>query len=375
MKKQFYFCIFLSIIYGFYFDNKTLGNTEEIVSQHMLGYLGYNDVKGYEFIELLATQTPKVMHEISKFEKHESPSIRHWVTVYYGKIISDYSNNINKRDRLLLIEKLVFALNGESSDLTKRKIREILIIRGKKDFSDKAYDRLDEMFQNSVLDSFMIRLSGKLNFAGTRLRLQKIVDERFKKEKEAIDEKVILTYKVYHQLLTNGSEKTRKYLEETPYGKAYWRHDFTESDDQIIAQNMSRKKVTKFNRRKYGKSWSACLALARMGDEDMVDYCINTIKSETDLLKVFTKLVDDLSYINHSKATKALINYAHFDGIVETDSIPAKMLCRYAINALSRSLPNFPYKDISWNTAKKKDIELARDWLDKRAESGADIKF
>jgi len=57
------------------------------------------------------------------------------------------------------------------------------------------------------------------------------------------------------------------------------------------------------------RTWAAHLALARMGVETEIDYCIKRVESEKDSVMRATRLLRDLAYIRQPQTVAVLVNY------------------------------------------------------------------
>lgn len=96
------------------------------------------------------------------------------------------------------------------------------------------------------------------------------------------------------------------------------------------------------------KKWALSLGLARQGNTDCIEFCINSIKKVpvgNDLIKF---VIPDLLYIREKKATDYCVELLNMDEKLCTSADPdkqEKILCGYYIvELLAPVILNFPYK-------------------------------
>lgn len=128
--------------------------------------------------------------------------------------------------------------------------------------------------------------------------------------------------------------------------------------------------------------WTMRLAMARMGDEEMIGYCLTRLKNIQVTDDVVYELVPDLVYTRQ----KALFDYLFT--IVESDekncssSNPdsdAKIICAYrVIEQIAPYIEKFPAKtDVSGELVSddyKKTLKDVRDWIGKNKSSYSILK-
>jgi hypothetical protein len=110
-------------------------------------------------------------------------------------------------------------------------------------------------------------------------------------------------------------------------------------------------------------TWYAHLALARMGDVESIDYCINVFDNLKDKDQKFIKFANDIAYIRQYKSCDLLLKYLFSDEKMDCEGAHYSCLpyVNYILPLLAGSIQGFPvekkyyYKDI--------DLQAARDWV------------
>jgi len=111
-------------------------------------------------------------------------------------------------------------------------------------------------------------------------------------------------------------------------------------------------------------NWAAHLALARMGSNEDIDFCIKNVSNLKDSVNKVTTLLNDIGYIRREPAIFYLKKYLDSDAFLTKASsdVPAVKSCQYALDALTQMLEDFPVKGTG-ACYSRKDIELARTWM------------
>ncbi|MEM9888620.1 MAG: hypothetical protein AAF849_22175 [Bacteroidota bacterium] len=110
-------------------------------------------------------------------------------------------------------------------------------------------------------------------------------------------------------------------------------------------------------------TWGAYLALARIGDEKYINYCLNKIKTNSDPYILANKLFNDLSYIRDYRSVNLLKEYVYSnEGIKSHYDAVGVSYAASALISLARCVDNLP-STINTKYPRNKDIEKARAWL------------
>lgn len=116
----------------------------------------------------------------------------------------------------------------------------------------------------------------------------------------------------------------------------------------------------------YSTKWYAQLVLARLGNEDYIDRCLNTISSvESEMKKL--RLLDDVQYIRNKKSVMFLKNYlvSNMQTPLAHDVI-AMPYYQYAMENLHKMLEDFPFERKYRYTLEERDACL--EWLNAQTE-------
>lgn len=123
--------------------------------------------------------------------------------------------------------------------------------------------------------------------------------------------------------------------------------------------------------------WASYKALARLGDKESLDYCIQRISSMTLNDQVVDILYPDLIYIHKKEAFSVIIKALYSDEKLCSSTNPnsdQNIVCGYRLMELiSPFIKNFPIKLLTSGDLDVKDYSKAlkdvRDWFDKMKDS------
>lgn len=118
----------------------------------------------------------------------------------------------------------------------------------------------------------------------------------------------------------------------------------------------------------YGSAgWKARLALARMGSQEDIRYCIEMVEAYPDVQTRVTRLLDELAYIRQPETIRVIQNYLESDEWYPSrGDTPGYYYWEYAITNLARMLEDFPVKgDYSYS---QEDRDTARAWMKAQTE-------
>jgi hypothetical protein len=110
------------------------------------------------------------------------------------------------------------------------------------------------------------------------------------------------------------------------------------------------------------RSWSARLALARMGDKDQIQYVIQKIEAESDSVVRVTQL-KNLAYLRQPLAVEVLVRYLLSDEVLPElygQSVP---IAQYALDVLAQIIPGFPLPGRGSPIYTEDELKTARDWV------------
>jgi hypothetical protein len=108
----------------------------------------------------------------------------------------------------------------------------------------------------------------------------------------------------------------------------------------------------------YQRKWEAHLALARLGQKESIDYCIEEInKSQFD----FSKL-EEVSYIRQPEIIELFDKYLFSDYWMKMPEKEGSETVNYIINLYCKSIKNFPL-NLRYGGFTKDDIITARKWV------------
>jgi hypothetical protein len=123
--------------------------------------------------------------------------------------------------------------------------------------------------------------------------------------------------------------------------------------------------------------WATYKALARLGDKDALNYCINRVSSIPLSDQVIDVLYPDLIYIHKREAFEVMIKALYSDEPLCTSANPnsdSKIICGYRImELLALAITDFPVKVLPSGDLDTKDYKQAlivvRNWFDKNRNS------
>lgn len=111
-------------------------------------------------------------------------------------------------------------------------------------------------------------------------------------------------------------------------------------------------------------SWSAHLALARLGEEDSLKHCIETIEAEKDWAQK-TRHFEDLVFTRQDAAVEALGRYLFSEerlpGLKRGD--PGTRVALYALEVMAQSVDGFPIKSEGGPAHTEEQLTAARKWV------------
>lgn len=114
--------------------------------------------------------------------------------------------------------------------------------------------------------------------------------------------------------------------------------------------------------------WNARLALARMGSQEDIAYCIKMVEAYPDMDTRVTRLLYELSYIRQPEVIRVIQKYLERDGYTEAQfDVPPRDYWEFALNILVTTLEDFPVKDKNWSFSLE-DRETARAWMNAQTE-------
>lgn len=133
------------------------------------------------------------------------------------------------------------------------------------------------------------------------------------------------------------------------------------------------------NSRNFSKpeKWASYKSLARLGDNEALDFCVKRISSIPINDQVIDVLYPDLIYIHRKEAIDLLIKALNSDDLLCTSSNPnsdSKILCGYRImELLAPAIENFPVKVLPSGDLDTKDYKKTlndvRVWFSKNGNS------
>jgi len=114
-------------------------------------------------------------------------------------------------------------------------------------------------------------------------------------------------------------------------------------------------------------AWMAHLALARMGEKENVQYCIDRFYAETNKINKITRLLKDMAYIQNKRTMDILVKVANSEKRLPSTKggRHGALYAGYAIEQILKSVKNPPIKPVGSGYTKDQ-IDLVRDWCSKR---------
>jgi len=112
-------------------------------------------------------------------------------------------------------------------------------------------------------------------------------------------------------------------------------------------------------------SWSARLALARMGSDEDLQKCLQLVEAEDRHVERITVLLRDVGYIGRPAAMRLLQRYLESDLVLpETKAgIPGTAYNQYALDVLAEVVDGFPVAKSDPGAYSAKDLGTARAWM------------
>lgn len=133
---------------------------------------------------------------------------------------------------------------------------------------------------------------------------------------------------------------------------------------QIIKANTAKDSTSNVGKWYYKISWAAHLALARLGSEYDLQYCIDRIKSEQDDVTKIVFLLKDLAYTRQPAAIEEIVKYLKSEKRLPPvdKGAPEAKYSEYAIHMLSQIVKDFPvaFRDVGYSD---NEIQMARQWI------------
>lgn len=113
-----------------------------------------------------------------------------------------------------------------------------------------------------------------------------------------------------------------------------------------------------------GIAWPCHLALARMGNIESTNYCIQKVESESNSILRVTRLLKDVSYIRNAKSINLLKTYLFSEQRLPPVEEPFEgtKYVQYVMTYLAESLENFPIP-IKGTGYTDQEVALARTWI------------
>ncbi len=110
-----------------------------------------------------------------------------------------------------------------------------------------------------------------------------------------------------------------------------------------------------------GGSWSAQLALARMGDPMAIRYVIDRVENSKDEVRRVTRALDDLAFIRQPEAVEVIIKYLFSDKSTPASppDVGSVRYAYYAAKALEEIIEGFP----AWIANTEAGVARARHWI------------
>jgi hypothetical protein len=115
------------------------------------------------------------------------------------------------------------------------------------------------------------------------------------------------------------------------------------------------------------RTWSANLALARLGDADAAKFCVEKLEAEKDIVQRVRRF-PDLAYTRHEAASKLLAQYLMSDERLPSTkprTFPGTKVASYALDVLAQSIDGFPVKSEGPSYTEDK-IATARAWVEEQ---------
>jgi hypothetical protein len=116
-------------------------------------------------------------------------------------------------------------------------------------------------------------------------------------------------------------------------------------------------------------NWPMQLVLARMGNVESINYCVNSFDNCTDEITKITYLLKELSFTKSKSAVLCIKKY-----LFNTNTFPplkagrkGTPYCRYALDALANMLEEFPIKANEFGYTDE-EIETARKWMNSHSQ-------
>jgi hypothetical protein len=114
-----------------------------------------------------------------------------------------------------------------------------------------------------------------------------------------------------------------------------------------------------------GPAWPSIIALARMGDIESIDYCIQVIENMENIDERISGFVHILSYIRQPRSIDILVKYLFSDAHMECDGDDGHRPCTphtdYILPLLAESIEGFAVPRKEYYV--KEDVKIARAWI------------
>ncbi len=278
----------------------------EIIDQHRSGSIDSRQLKKLNTL-IISADPQLVLDELSPFERHADPDARR-EAMYLAAQIGHQTPPASKI-RQEVVERLVKAMND--SDISFNAYGKLRGFRAA-DFSEQAMSRLRQRLRPKYpyTDIETIMIFGVANMQDQISMLKRV---RMRPKSFA---------------LLSLAER------ESFYGTA---------------------------------GWKARLALARMGSQEDIEYCITMVEAYPDVETRVVRLLDDLAYIRQPEAIRTIQKYLESDGRIDPqgDVVPLPYW-DYVITILGKILDDFPVEaDYAYSL---EDRDTARAWMKAQTE-------
>lgn len=116
---------------------------------------------------------------------------------------------------------------------------------------------------------------------------------------------------------------------------------------------------------RYGVSWRARLALARMGSQSDLAQCIKVVQSEGDPVFRTGILLRQLAFTRQQGVISVLREYLESDESLPSvnEGMPGSLVADYVTWIFAQTLEHFPLKDKGTNGYAQEEIDTAKQWM------------